>query len=405
MAMDEPADILIVEDDRSTRAILSALLEEEGHRVKTRETAEEALNHIVAKAPLEVVIGDLELPDGSGLQVLWTLKKISPDVAFILITGHATLETAIEAVNEGAFAYHVKPLDLDALNLSIRNALKQQRLVIENRVLLERVQQTNVELETKNRELEAASLAEIHTLSTVSHELKTPLTSVVGYVNRLLVQRDTVGPLSERQESYLEIVRNNTRRLKALVDDLLDVARIGSETLEISPADLDVLAEIEDVLVSMEDQISEKGMHIELKIPADSRVRCDRLRFSQVITNLVGNACKYSPEGTTTTISARAENGVVQVDVADTGLGISEADQAQLFNKFFRADNGSTPGVPGTGLGLFIVKSIVEAHGGRVWVESEDGEGSTFSFTLPSAGAEIVRREEEGHGEDTGGRR
>ena len=152
--MSEPANILIVEDDRSQRVVLSALLEEEGYKVSACENAEEALNYIVAKKPLELVLSDLNLPDGTGLQILWTLRKINPDVVFMLITGHGTLETAMAAVNEGAYAFHVKPVDVDAVKLSIRNGLRQQRLAVENRALLQDLQRVNLELEGKKRELE-----------------------------------------------------------------------------------------------------------------------------------------------------------------------------------------------------------------------------------------------------------
>ena len=127
--MSDPANILVVEDQKSSRVTLTALLEDEGYRVGQSETAEDALKHIVAY-PVDIVISDLQLPDGTGLQILWSLNKINPDAAFILITGHASVETAIEAVNQGAFAYHVKPVDMEALLKSIRQALKQQQLVL-----------------------------------------------------------------------------------------------------------------------------------------------------------------------------------------------------------------------------------------------------------------------------------
>ena len=125
------------------------------------------------------------------------------------MTGHATVETAIEAVNEGAYAYHVKPLDIDALSNNIRNALNQRGLAIENRELLQKLQLTNAELEKNNRELEQASLAKTQILATVTHELKTPLTSIVGYIDRMLEQ-DIVGVLNQRQERYLERAQRNS---------------------------------------------------------------------------------------------------------------------------------------------------------------------------------------------------
>ena len=137
--MTESANILVVEDDPGARITLTGLLEAEGYCVVAHETAAESLNYIIHSAT-DIVVSDLNLPDGNGLQILWALKNISPESAFILVTGHATLETAIEAVNQGAFAYHVKPLDIDGLKASVRNALRQQRLEIDKSRLLEQVQ-------------------------------------------------------------------------------------------------------------------------------------------------------------------------------------------------------------------------------------------------------------------------
>ena len=160
--MNLPANILVVEHEVGSRVTLTALLETEGYSVESYETAKESLNHLIHH-PVDIVVSDLNLPDGNGLQILWTQKKISPDSDFILVTGHGTLETAVEVVNQGAFAYHVKPLDIDALKASVRNALRQQRLESGQRTLLEKVQQINedlqrsvAQLDKKNQELRNA---------------------------------------------------------------------------------------------------------------------------------------------------------------------------------------------------------------------------------------------------------
>ena len=384
--MNNSADLLVVEDDKGTRVMLSALLEEEGYKIRASQTAGEALNYIMAYKTVDLVLSDLKLPDGSGLQIWWALKKVIPDAAFILVTGHASLDTAIEAVNEGVFAYHVKPLDIDALKNSVRNALRQQRLMAENRSLLERVQLSNNELRGSNQALKEASLAKNQILSTVSHELKTPLTGIVCYVDRMLLQREMVGPLNGRQQRYLESVRENSHRLNAMIDDLLDTSRIESGSLELIPKDLDVGQEIKDVVRSMETLLDEKQILLSLDIPAGlPMVRADKLRFSQVIFNLLSNACKYSPVGAAAAIAAREKGRLIQIEVSDAGMGISKADQSRLFTKFFRADNSSTRETYGTGLGLFISRHIIEAHGGSIWVESEEGRSTTVSFTLPRA--------------------
>jgi signal transduction histidine kinase len=376
--MKDLPNILVVEDDKSTRIVLTALLEDSMYRVSAAESAEGALGHLVAADPVDVVVSDLRLPDGSGLQILWALKKINPDAAFILITAHASVETAIAALNEGAFAYHVKPLDMDALSNSIRNALRNRRLSIECRTLLEKVQEYNVELAGKNQELKWAS-------DIVSHELKTPLTSILGHAERMLLQPQRVGPLNPRQQKYLEAIHQDALRLGELIDGLLDVSRIDSGGLLLDSGEVAVRGVAQAVLLSMRDQIAEKGINAVLHIPAElPTVRADRLRFTQVLANLVSNACKYSRRDGTVTVTAKASDGTVQIEVSDTGAGISRADQARLFAKFFRADNSATRGSPGAGLGLFIARHIVEAHGGTIWVDSEEGKGSTFGFTFPA---------------------
>ncbi len=382
------AKILLVEDDPGARTTLAAILEDEGHVVVACQNGEEALAVVFGdseETDIDIVVSDLRLPDISGMDILRALKDSKPDTAFILMSGHATLETAVEAVNQGAFSYLVKPLDLDALISTIRNVINQNRLIFENKELLEMLQRSNEELETKNRDLEEAGLAKMQILSAASHELKTPLTSIVGYIDRMLLQRDTVGELNDRQERYLETVKKNSYRLKALVDDLLDISRIESGGMVLAKTTVDVVTELEDAVRSVQPHAERKSIDIELNIPANlPPVWAERMRFSQVVVNLLSNACKYSNEEAKVVVNAVQKDNSIQIDVADNGIGISKADQAHLFNQFFRAETELTRVETGTGLGLFITKYLVEAHGGEIWVESEEGQGTTVSFTFPT---------------------
>lgn len=382
------ANILIAEDDANTRTTLAAILEDEGHRVVTCKNGEEALEHLTAGsegAEINIVVSDLRLPDISGMDILRAVKDRKPDAAFILMSGHATLETAVEAVNQGAFSYLVKPLDIDSLISTIRNAMNQHRLISENKELLKMLQRSNEELEKKNRDLEEAGLAKMRILSAASHELKTPLTSIVGYIDRMLLQRESVGELNDRQERYLETVKKNSYRLKALVDDLLDISRIESGGITLALTSVDVESELEEAVRSVQTLAERKNIQVELNVPKDlPPVWAERLRFSQVIVNLLSNACKYSLKGAKVKVSAVRRDGVVQLEVSDTGIGISKADQGSLFNQFFRAETELTSVESGTGLGLFITKYLVEAHGGEIWLESEVGLGTTVSFTFPT---------------------
>ena len=240
----------------------------------------------------------------------------------------------------------------------------------------------------RTRELRQESMARSLILSTASHELRTPLTSIIGYVDRLLGRRDAVGPLTERQERYLGNVQEESGRLKMLIDNLLDVSLMETGRLELTLTDLKVRPEIDHAIQCVRNQFRDKEIHAELNIPEDlGPLKADQGRLSQIIINLLSNAYKYSPQGGTVTINATESDGVVQIDFVDTGKGISKSDQALLFTKFFRVDNTLTHKEPGTGLGLFVTKQLVEAQGGSIWVTSEEGRGSSFSLILPSAAA------------------
>ena len=221
-------------------------------------------------------------------------------------------------------------------------------------------------------------------VSLVSHELRTPLTSIKGYID-LLMDGDA-GELTEEQQEYLEIAKNNADRLVALINDLLDVSRIESGRMELNRTPLDLTHLIADAAQSLRPQLEAKGQRLVLelneKLPT---VLGDADRVTQILTNLLSNAYKYTPAGGTITVAAQAgEKDCICVDVRDTGIGLSAEEQGKLFTKFFRAKNRTTQEVGGTGLGLTISRSLVEMHGGEMTVASTPDEGSTFSFTLPT---------------------
>jgi PAS domain S-box-containing protein len=228
-----------------------------------------------------------------------------------------------------------------------------------------------------------ARRAKTEFVSTVSHELRTPMTSVKGYVELLLM--GAVGVLTDDQQHFLSIVRNNTDRLTKLVDDLLDISRIESGRMALSPENVSVGALVDQVLVGMETRAADKGLTVQSDVPPElPQVIADPDRVVQILTNLVVNACYYTPPSGEVTVSVREQDDMVHISVSDTGIGIAPQDQEKIFDRFFRADDAVVQGAPGTGLGLCIVQSLVEMHGGQVWVESEMGEGSTFTFTLPT---------------------
>jgi PAS domain S-box-containing protein len=225
-------------------------------------------------------------------------------------------------------------------------------------------------------------------VATVSHELRTPMTSIRGYVDVLLM--GAAGALNENQTHFLNIVKNNTERLNILVNDLLDVSRIESGRVTLSPQALDLREIAEDVIgdVLRRSQEENKPMALSLEAPKKlPRVYGDIERVRQILGNLIDNAYHYTPENGTIIVNIQPLNGglEVQVDVKDNGVGIALEDQDRVFERFYRGEHPLVLATPGTGLGLSIVKQIVDMHKGRIWMKSTGvpGEGSTFSFTLP----------------------
>lgn len=235
-------------------------------------------------------------------------------------------------------------------------------------------------------------------VSTVSHELRTPMTAVKGYVDLLLM--GTTGPLNEMQTHFLNVVKANSDRLASLVNDLLDISRIetGKIVLDLQPVDMKDL--VEQVVLTMTPKAEEKGLHIDYVLPPVlPRAYGDPARLTQILTNLVGNAYKYTPPGGEVSIHAYVVNGMFHVAVADTGIGVSSEDQRKIFERFYRVDDPLVQDVAGTGLGLAITLSLIHELGGNILVESELGEGSIFTFTIPLAedeATEAVGRPPEG---------
>lgn len=268
--------------------------------------------------------------------------------------------------------------------------------VMENAKLFEETWHSHQELELKikqrTKELSEA-LEAIKTISkrksdfisAVSHELRTPLTSIKGYASILAMGK--LGELPPSAQQRIEKINKHSDNLSQLINNLLDISRIesGRQELKLEPLNLKAMAEnLGDMLGSL---FKEKGLEYAVAIPADfPEARADKSQLERVFINLVGNALKFTPQGGTITIKAKqADEGMIQISVSDTGLGIAEKDITKIFDEFYRVDNEENQKVKGTGLGLSLVKYIVEAHKGKLSVTSQLNHGSTFTFTIPKA--------------------
>jgi PAS domain S-box-containing protein len=221
-------------------------------------------------------------------------------------------------------------------------------------------------------------------VAAVSHELRTPLTSIYGFAETLLRQDVLFG--EEERRTFLRYIASESGRLTEIVDQLLNVARLDAGDLQVEPERIDVGSVVSEVVGTVEDAGGVNGHRFELDLPEEPlAAEADREKVRQVFSILVENALKYSPRGGTVTVGARRKEDTVEVRVVDEGVGIPQAEQQRIFRKFYRAESSTRDGAAGTGLGLFIAKELVTAMGGRIWVDSAEGEGSSFAFELPAA--------------------
>jgi signal transduction histidine kinase len=243
-------------------------------------------------------------------------------------------------------------------------------LALENTRLYQAVQQAN--------------LAKSQFVSLVSHELKSPMTSIRGFAD--LIRQGMTGPVTGKAHEFLDTIVDNVDQMAALVSDLSDISRIETGRLRLQLTSVPVTRYVQETIAAMRPQVEGRHHQLGLDLPSDlPDVLADGTRLVQIVTNLLSNACKYTPEGGTIHVSARTRSGKVQVAVTDTGIGMSAEDQARLFTQFFRSENPAVREQQGWGLGLNVTRRLVELQGGEMGVSSELGKGSTFWFTLPVA--------------------
>jgi signal transduction histidine kinase len=221
-------------------------------------------------------------------------------------------------------------------------------------------------------------------VSSVSHELRTPLTSIYGFAETLLRQDVLFG--DEERKTFLGYIASESQRLTAIVDALLNVARLDTGDLKVVIAPTDVRGVVDEVVQNAQDGAADRHQFV-VELPEEPlAANADRDKLRQVFSILLDNAVKYS-QGGKVTVGVERKNDTVEVSVADEGIGIPQGDQDQIFRKFYRGAGAELRvGASGSGLGLFIARGLVTAMGGRIWVESREGEGSTFAFELPAAG-------------------
>lgn len=395
--------ILVVDDEPGVLMTIQAILKMEGYDVQGATNGLDALSSLQDQ-PFDLVLTDLRLGDDDGLDILAELRQHSPDTVAIVLTGYASLESAIQAMRQGAYDYLVKPTDVEELKLTVARALDRQRL---QRELAERVRELEVanqhiqrfnsdlrrqvneatetlqqnidELADAKQALEEAQHQQNLFIAMVAHDLMNPATAIIGYAQ--YAGRPNQKP--EALAGSIAAIVSQGERLKRLIHDLQDVSKLATGQFELRLMQVN-LATL--VTQAVEQFRSTDATHrFELIVAEGGEAMpgsYDRDRITQAIGNLLDNAVKYSDPNTTITIRLWTEPDWYCLSVHDQGMGISPEQQAQLFQPFRRLQPALNRKIKGSGLGLYITKGIIDAHNGRLVIESNDGADTGATFIL-----------------------
>jgi two-component system sensor histidine kinase/response regulator len=370
--------ILVVDDEKEIREFLSKALNRiAGFHVELAEDGTEALKKI-EQDKLDLVLTDLKMPKMDGLKLITEIARTKPEILTILMTGHGTIDSALEAMKRGASDYLTKPINLDELVLRVQKVLEEKQRFVSMKEYI-------TQLEKANQELKQVDEMKSEFVSVASHELRTPLATIKNAVQ--LVLKGKAGEINETQDNFLKMAEKNINRLTNILNNLLDLSRIESGKIGMKFEELDPRVPIVFVLSSLKTQADGKSIYLETEVAEDLPfVFGDREKVEQILTNLIGNAIKFTPEGGKVMVSARLSDRIrnaVAISVLDTGIGIPDDQLEKVFEKFHQVESPLHHSAGGTGLGLAITKGLVEAHQGQIWVESEVEKGSRFTFTLP----------------------
>lgn len=366
--------VLVVDDSSVNRRLLMQLVGMLGPQVDQAPGGEEALAMLEAGG-IDMMLLDVQMPGMDGMAVLRRMRESETlkHIPVVVISGDDEIETAVRCLEMGAEDYVTKPFEPTVLGARVRASL-------EKKLLRDREREHVQELIGINQRLTELNNQKNTLLGMAAHDLRNPLSVVLGYSKFLLMRPDGQ---SERANKYLDNIQSSAKFMLGLVEDLLDVTTLesGKLTLKLAPADLAALTEKCVEMVRPMAEVKEIGIEVSLT-PVELEV--DAGKLDQVITNLLTNAVKYSHRGSAVTVTLALEDSSVRLAVADQGQGIPEAELSRLFQPFGRTSVQSTGGELSTGLGLAIARRIVEGHGGQIGVTSEVGKGSTFFFTLPT---------------------
>jgi two-component system, sensor histidine kinase and response regulator len=378
--MKEALRVLVVDDEIGMRLAVERALRsytvplpeldlDVSFEIAQAGSGEEALE-IIEENPPQILLLDHKLPGISGLDVLERVSGDGEDLLTIMITAYASLGTAIQATKLGAFDFLAKPFTPEELKAALRKAVRHYVVQRQAQRLAEEKKQIRFQF-----------------LSVLAHELKAPLAAIEGY---LFILRDRLA--GDDPAAYDKVVSRSLTRvegMRKLILDLLDLTRIesGQKKRELGPADL--AESVRACIETVQPAAKERGVAVELLTPGTFPLTADKGELEIVLNNLLSNAVKYNRDGGRVDVRIEGRGDQLVLSVADTGIGMTRAECDKLFGEFVRIKNEQTRNIPGSGLGLSIVKRLARLYGGDATVSSEKGVGTTFTVTLdrePAAG-------------------
>jgi signal transduction histidine kinase len=368
--------LLVVDDEAAQVEALCRTLEDEGYSVAGFTGTGAALAALRAGS-FDIVLTDLTMPGMDGIAFLSAAREIDPGLAGIVMTGHGSIATAVEAMKAGALDYILKPFDLRVILRVLARTQAMLRLRRENAALLERLSVRTVELETANRELQVAN-RELEAFSgSVSHDLRAPLRTIDGLLQ--VVQEDFGADIPPAARRHLEAVSGQAARMSELIEDLLRLSRLGREPLRKQSVDMSGL--VQEVVGDLRG--AEGTRRLDIRIDVLPAAQADPSLLRQVWVNLIANALKFTRrrDSALIEIGGVARAGQKQYSVRDNGAGFDPRRAERLFGIFQRLHPAQE--FEGTGVGLSIARRIIERHGGSIWAEGEPDRGAVFHFTLP----------------------
>ena len=374
--MAQDVQVLFLDDEESIIDGVQRLFMRESFGIFATTDPDQA-REALSKYPIKVVVSDYRMPKITGVKFLKEVKDKYPDVVKILFTGYTDFSAVEEAINIGeVYRFISKPWKTSELLSTIKQCIEHYDLVLHAKTKSE-------ELEAANKKLKAMYDVQKEFTSTVSHELRTPLASIKMAID--LVVKRTVGEINADQADILGRAKQEVDRLKRLIDDILDLTKIEAGKMQMNFINNDIHKVISLVVETQKSVAQSRGLYLKTEFSATMPLTpFDNDRIIQVLNNLVGNALKFTKQGGVTikTMDKSSENHIL-VSVIDTGKGIAESNLPKLFQKFQQIEAAQENEEGGTGLGLAICKEIVSRHGGKIWVESKEGQGTTFYFILP----------------------